>query len=157
MAPSRLSGPLRQTGRRQILRRGVGHTAYLRERITDPLERSSWQGAERAANGVLWCSAGEIAGDRNLASKAGSKSLLALDDLGKECHAPSAIAVLCDIVSRRYDQKLPTVVTTELTVADIGNRYGRHIAERFVEDIGHGGRIVDCGEVSMRLGDIKGS
>jgi hypothetical protein len=45
--------------------------------------------------------------------------------------------------------KLPTVITTALTMLDIDIRYGGRIADRLTEDIGSGGRIIDCG-VSMR-------
>jgi hypothetical protein len=46
--------------------------------------------------------------------------------------------------------KLPTVITTALTMLDIDIRYGSRIANRLTEDIGSGGRIIDCRGVPIR-------
>jgi hypothetical protein len=46
--------------------------------------------------------------------------------------------------------KLPTVITTTLTMLDIDIRYGSRVVDRLTEDIGNGGMIVECGDISIR-------
>ncbi|MDR1510411.1 MAG: hypothetical protein LBS53_12325, partial [Synergistaceae bacterium] len=62
-------------------------------------------------------------------------------------------------VSARYDGKLPTVVTTELSFNDILKAYGRNTAFKLIEDNGDGGGMfAPCGDFSLRhdAGDIWG-
>jgi DNA replication protein DnaC len=98
----------------------------------------------------MWRGADEIAGDRTIAARAREKSLLVIDDLGGEGGAFEGQSAIRGVISRRYDSKLPTVITTGLTMPDIRNRYGRYVAERLIEDIRHGGKIAECGDVSIR-------
>ena len=126
---------------------------HLRNCVDVAYKRALWQKAEIAAANTLWCSAYDIACDKNTAAKAKTIALVVIDDLGKESDSGYAQAAVRDVISKRYDFILPTVVTTELTVLDIKNRYGRAIAERLAEDSGQGGRFIDCGNVSVRLLD----
>ena len=124
---------------------------YLRDQVNEAYRRDTWKRAEAAAANTCWCSAYDIVCDKNAAAKAKSFALAVIDDLGKESDSGHAQAAVRDVISKRYDSKLPTVITTELTVPDISNRYGRAAVERLVEDIAHGGRFVDCGDNSVRL------
>jgi hypothetical protein len=60
-----------------------------------------------------------------------------------------------DIISARYDAKLPTIVTTELAFTDIINVYGKHAAYKLSEDENSdgGGMIINCGNASVRSDD----
>ncbi len=62
--------------------------------------------------------------------------LLALDDLGKERPTPFASEALFDILDRRLRAARPVIITTNLTLAEIAERYGEHygpaIASRIV-------------------------
>jgi hypothetical protein len=124
---------------------------YLEGHITDRLDRGTWSAAERAGDSVTWFSAKEIIDDADACAKAGISSLLVMDDLGREDEMKTARAILCFLVSKRYDAKLATVITTELSMADIRKRYGRYLTDRLAEDVGNGGCVVDCGDVSIRL------
>ncbi len=129
---------------------------YLRSRIGDPYQSKTWEWrakAENAASGVMWSGAQSIVEDRSIAVDSKRASLLILDDLGKESELSSAQAIIRDVISKRYDSERPTIITTELTVTDIGVRYGRALAERVIGEAEDGGRFVTCGDVSLRLID----
>lgn len=106
---------------------------------------------ESTASGVRWSSAQAIVDDKKVASNVKRCHLLILDDLGKESSFESAQAIIRDVISKRYDDELPVIVATELTVTDIEGRYGRAIAERIVGEPDDGGRFITCGDASMRL------
>jgi hypothetical protein len=124
---------------------------YLESRISGPLNRGTWGEAERAGDSVMWRSAYDIAGGRDIAARAGTVSLLVMDGLGREEETKTAGLALCSVISKRYDAKLATVITTELPVGGIRKRYGRFVTDRLAEDTGDGGSVIDCGDVSMRL------
>jgi hypothetical protein len=121
---------------------------HLWSRISDWRERSAWEHAEKAGRNTMWCGAMEIGDDRNVAVQTRGKFLLVIDDLGME--KESGQSAVCGVISKRYDLKLPTIITTELTMPDIRDRYGPHIVERLVEDAVCGGKVIDCGDVSIR-------
>jgi hypothetical protein len=129
-----------------------GVQGYLRGKVSNWLDRSTWAAAEKAGESVLWLSAKDIADDKALAAKASCVDLLALDDLGKEDDTKTGQAAVRGVISKRYDGKLAAIVTTELSVGDIEARYGRYIAERLAEDTRCGGMVIGCGDVSMRIG-----
>ncbi|MDR1377165.1 MAG: hypothetical protein LBJ22_06610 [Synergistaceae bacterium] len=125
---------------------------YLMSRIPDPLDTQTWNRADIAARNVMWCSANRIIHDRELASRACTRTLLVLDDLGREGDAQIRRADVSDVISARYDAKLPTVITTELTFSDITRTYGAYAAQKLAEDKngeGYGGMIADCGGESI--------
>jgi hypothetical protein len=126
---------------------------FLESKIPNRLDRGAWRSVERSGAGrsVMWCDADDIAGDGMIALRARGSSLLVVDDLGGERGASVGQCAIRGVISKRYDSKLPTVVTTGLTMLDIRNKYGRYIAERLIEDVRHGGKIVECGDVSIRL------
>lgn len=134
---------------------GAAWTIYLRLRgaVANWLDRSTWGAASKVGTGVFWATAKEVADDRATVGRARAAALLALDDFGKEEDTKTGQAAVRDVISRRYDLKLPTIVTTEMAIPDISNRYGRYIAERLAEDAANGGRFDDCGTVSLRLGE----
>ncbi|MDR2780594.1 MAG: hypothetical protein LBB28_05670 [Synergistaceae bacterium] len=120
---------------------------YLESRITDRLKQSAWRAAQIAGESVSWQGAKEISDDRDISARAIGASLLVIDDLGREDGAKTTRAALCSAVSRRYDAKLATVITTEFSMGDIRRRYGRFFTDRLTEDAGNGGNVVDCGNV----------
>lgn len=62
---------------------------------------------------------------------------LAIDDVGLEpaevLNYGNVINPLVQLITYRYDNMLPTVITTNLTPAQIREHYGERIADRFVE------------------------
>jgi hypothetical protein len=123
---------------------------YLKRQVKNPSDRSSWENAGRTGNSLMWGTAMEIADDRETALRAKKASLTVIDDLGGESGASASLAALRGVILRRYDMKLPAVITTSLTMPDIAYRYGSGIADRLTEDMSDGGRIIDCGSVLIR-------
>ncbi|MDR0651809.1 MAG: hypothetical protein LBG12_00740, partial [Synergistaceae bacterium] len=70
--------------------------------------------------------------------------------LGGENDASQSLASLRGVILRRYDMKLPAIITTSLTMPDIASRYGSEITDRLTEDMRDGGKIIDCGSVLIR-------
>ena len=126
---------------------------YLRSMIPDPLDTNTWNRAVNAGENTVWATANRIIRDKTSISSSRAARLLVLDDLGREGDSPTRRADVSDIVSSRYDAKLPTIVTTELTLGGIIAAYGENTAFKLVEDIQSetaGGMLVDCGDVSLR-------
>jgi hypothetical protein len=124
---------------------------YLRSRILNLLDRKTWENVNKiGVSTMMWYSAADIVGNTSAASRAKKEILAVIDDLGKEGDSSNGLTAIRSVISKRYDAKLPTVITTSLTMAGIDARYGRYIVEKIVEDVRHGGKIVDCGDVSMR-------
>jgi hypothetical protein len=110
----------------------------------------SWENADRTGNAVMWKNAADIADDWDAAARVKNASLAVIDDLGGESGASPGIASLRGVILRRYDMKLPTVITTVLTMPDVAYRYGSGIADRLTEDMSDGGKIIDCGNALIR-------
>jgi hypothetical protein len=159
-----VSGVMNWTGRGFLILCGVPGTGksfgaawavreYIKNRVFDPMDKKTWEVADRAGDNVTWLNAQDIAADRadrNFSQRAYAASLLVMDDLGREEDTKSGNVAVCAVISKRYDAKLATVVTTELSLADIEKRYGRYLSDRLTEDVGDGGGVVDCGDDSMR-------
>lgn len=120
--------------------------------MQDMGRRAEWPRiADEVGASMGWNTAAELATDRNLAREAKYRRLLVIDDLGKEPPDPRCLQLLGEVVSARYDRKEPTVITTELGVAEISARYGLYFAGRLVEDDGRGGGFLDCTGPSLRV------
>jgi DNA replication protein len=128
---------------------------YLKGKVSNWIDRATWESAENAAKSVMWATAKEICDDKAVYTRACGEALLVLDDFGKEEDTRTGLAAVRNVISKRYDAKLPTIITTELTVLEIESRYGRHISERLSEDAGRGGNFYDCKGESLRLVDEK--
>ncbi|MCD8206504.1 MAG: hypothetical protein LUD72_01050 [Bacteroidales bacterium] len=78
-----------------------------------------------------------IAQDPNRAEGYSGCDLLLIDDWGRETvtakHFGSDLFPIVDVLCRRYDTMSPTIVTTNLTDADISAIYGERVADRFRE------------------------
>jgi hypothetical protein len=70
----------------------------------------------------MWSTANRIIHDKNRLDEARSKLFMVLDDLGREGDLPTRQADVSDIVSARYDAKLPTVIMN--TAAHESHRSG---------------------------------
>jgi DNA replication protein DnaC len=92
---------------------------FLRSQISDPLDSGTWTRAARASEHTMWTTANNAVYDKDRLGEARSKWFLVLDDLGREGSLSTRQADISDIVSARYDTKLPTVITTELGFDDI--------------------------------------
>ena len=128
---------------------------FLRSKIPEFLDTGTWNRAAYASERAMWGTANGIANDKNRIDAARKKLFLVLDDFGREGNLPARQADVSDVISARYDAKLPTVITTELTFKDVLKAYGKNTAYKLVEDNGDGGGIfAECGEYSLRQEDI---
>ncbi|MEN6305109.1 MAG: ATP-binding protein [Armatimonadia bacterium] len=59
--------------------------------------------------------------------------LLVIDDLGTESQSPWGVEKLYQIVNFRYTQRLPLVVTSNVPLAQAGNRIEPRIVSRLME------------------------
>jgi hypothetical protein len=123
---------------------------YLKSMVANYFDRKEWEIADRAGNSVVWCAAMDISDDRETAARAKFEDLAVIDDLGGEADTLVGQAALRGVILKRHDMKLPTVITTTLTMLDIDIRYGGRVADRLIEDIGKGGMIIECGDISIR-------
>jgi hypothetical protein len=122
---------------------------FLKSRITDPFGRSAWTELERASSSVVWCAAIDITIDREMATRAAEAPMAVIDALGCEDSLRGGVAAIRHVISKRYDSMFPTAITTELIISDIGQRYGMGSVLKLTEDIGQGGRVVDCGDAPV--------
>ena len=73
----------------------------------------------------------------------------------RTAHQEQGQADVSDVISARYDMKLPTVITTEMTFRDVMKAYGKNTAYKLVEDNGgSGGMFAECGDSSLRQEDM---
>jgi DNA replication protein DnaC len=129
---------------------------YLRDRIPDTLDIGTWDRASRACGNFVWGTANKLVQDKTVIVSARNACLLVIDALGREGDSATRQADVGDIVSARYDAKLPTIVTTDLTLNDIMSVYGGHTARKLLEDVLDGqnkkpdGMIIDCDKWGLK-------
>ena len=79
----------------------------------------------------------QVAKDENIMAEAKKVDILCIDDVGLEptevLDYGNAISPVIEIMEHRYRQQLFTFVTTNLTPAQIREKYGDRIADRFNE------------------------
>ncbi len=103
-------------------------------------------GTERAQNSILWCHIHELLEDDSVRGKAVGVRFLVVDDLASEDATPRVKGIVNYLIARRYDDKLPTVITANLTREELEERYGERIMDRLI----NAGEVVDCKPCSLR-------
>jgi len=68
--------------------------------------------------------------ERELVKKYSRIRLLVIDDLGTEKASDYSMAVLYEIVNNRYNEMLPTIITTNLTSKEMTGQYGSRLLSR---------------------------
>ena len=71
--------------------------------------------------------------DEDILSDIKSMQLLVLDDLGKEKQSEWTQETIYSIINYRYENMLPTVITTNLTMSDLQSRLGAATVSRLME------------------------
>lgn len=128
--------------------------AWLEGRSADLFhDRTRWGFVyDTARDCIGWYTAYEIAASQYREQKEIAKKykILVIDDLGTENISPSASAGINYVISKRYDgdSDLATIVTCNMDIDDIAGRYGRRLADRFME----GGEVVVFGGPVIRWG-----
>ena len=111
-------------------------------------QRSKWT----EVSGVVaeWLSAFAVCLERTNLYRAEDAPLLVLDDLGCEAASPANKAVLNELVSVRYNERRPTIITSNLDLPGLDHRYG---SMRMYERIIQSNHVVDAGITNKRLED----
>jgi DNA replication protein DnaC len=107
-------------------------------------KNSWWTSTEDFCNdckAAIWKKIDPDAGDQ-----AAKVPKLFLDDLGTERNTDHNIAVIIGLLRARFDRRLPTWITTNLTMDEIAERYTLRIADR----IRGGCKIFELGGPSRR-------
>lgn len=102
-------------------------------------DRKKWGEIEKAVQeGIGWYTSYEAATATYQEQKEIAKKhrILVLDDLGIEDNSPRSVAGINYIVSKRYDygEDMATIVTGNLSIDDISERYGKRLTDRFMEN-----------------------
>lgn len=63
----------------------------------------------------------------------GEVPLLVIDDLGKEKYTDWSSQVLFQVIDKRYNKELPTIITTNLSMEELRRRIGDPIMSRLIE------------------------
>lgn len=71
--------------------------------------------------------------DQDIIKKFGSEDLLFIDDFGREMQSPRVGRQYFEILNMRYANMLPTLISTNLTLAQIESHMNKAIASRFQE------------------------
>jgi len=84
-----------------------------------------------------------------------SVEFLVLDDVGTSYDTGWAKAEMATLISRRYGDDRPTIITSNLNLDDLADRLGRRVASRIAH--GDGNNILHVPEVELRrLGCVSG-
>ena len=92
---------------------------------------------------AMWLSAYRATSRDELFESARSVPLLVLDDLGSEENAQRAKKRVADIVSERYNQMLPTIITMNFDALKLSDMYDNRTADRV---IGAGNAVYSAGK-----------
>ncbi len=71
--------------------------------------------------------------DKRLAQKLAEKHFIVLDDMGAEKVTDWAKNEIYKLVNKRYEQELPTIITTNCTFGELAAAYGDRTADRLSE------------------------
>ena len=103
---------------------------------------------------TAWINAGELASEvMDLAFKGGvgaylsqyiSPYLLVLDDLGVEGMQDSVRVAMYRLINTRWERRLRTIITTNMSIADIATKSGQQIADRLLRT----GTFIRVGDAS---------
>lgn len=74
-----------------------------------------------------------VSGDADLLAMARQAPVLILDDLGAEHVTEYAISRLFDIINYRRNERLPMVISSNLSLAEVGRIYSPRVASRIIE------------------------
>jgi len=108
---------------------------------------SRWgDGAVKVRSSIAWIHAYDMLDSQTEQEKAKRMPFVVIDDLGAEDATSKAKSLVNYIISHRYDEQMPTVITTNLSRADLTVRYGERLTDRIM----HFGQIVRCDDCDMR-------
>lgn len=85
-------------------------------------------------------------GDKFVIQDIASQDLLFIDDFGRETHSERVSRQYFELINLRYTNQLPTIISTNLTLEEIGRQLNDAIASRFQE-----WQIIEFGGKDLRI------
>lgn len=143
-----------EAGRSLILSGNIGNgKTHLACSIVQAVIRQHWARAVivsaaeiiRVFKGAM--DRGSEYSDRDVLSELASFDLLVIDEVGAQAGTPYELGVLHEVIDRRYQLVLPTVMVSNLAAADLGLYIGDRALDRLREG---GGQAVGFSWVSAR-------
>lgn len=128
---------------------GVGKTfcaAYVLLTQRFAHYRKSWRSGNYSSGRAVWLSAYRAAISANLDLACGA-GILVIDDLGTESDSKQNHATISEIISKRYDNDAPTIITSNLPMSKVEKDYGRWISDRILNS----GVMIKYSGESLRL------
>lgn len=130
--------------------KGVGKSfaasyAYLRYvlslcRSDDWKNPGTWKElSDLAVSSLCWMHIFKIVNDREAVEQAVNSRFLIIDDLATEDATSQAKSRVNYIISSKYDQQRPMIITGNMSISDFNERYGERIYER----------IMQCGQIEV--------
>lgn len=71
--------------------------------------------------------------DEDIVRKLKEMPLLVIDDLGKERRSEWSEMILYDVINGRYEDYMPTIITTNLDPEEVKERFGEAVLSRIIE------------------------
>lgn len=102
--------------------------------------------------GARWFSAFAICAEKTNLYEASSAPLLVIDDLGCEPSSPLTKATLNELISIRYNEKRPTIITSNKNLELLEKDYLSRMYERIVHG-GQGCMVFDAGDYNLRIAE----
>ena len=125
---------------------------WVTTRKVNPVTGYQW-----AHKGRCWIAAPHLARLQKWAKEVTeleTAPMLVLDDLGEEQASDTAVAILSNLITTRFAERMPTAVTTNLDGKTFRERYGERIVDRVrecgLDDNGHARWWVRCSGESLR-------
>ncbi|WP_352401583.1 hypothetical protein [Synergistes jonesii] len=107
-----------------------------------------WRWNQYRPAGVRWFSAYKVCLERSNLYEAEGAAFLVLDDLGCEVRSPATKAALNELISVRYNEQRPTVITSNCDLVDLEKYYMQRMYERII----HSNNVVNAGRENLRIG-----
>ena len=102
--------------------------------------------AEDASRALCWMHIYRLVNERDAVDEAAKAPFLVLDDIASEDATPQAKSRVNYVISERYDNLRPTVLTGNLGIKEFIARYG----ERIMDRISQSGQIANCTGENLR-------
>lgn len=106
---------------------------------------------ERSLRGFYWTTPYRVVLQKDSIAEAYRAGVLVLDDLGMEDTTRGKVAFLNDLINKRYEDELITIITANLTIDQLREKYG----ERFVDRLSEVGAVKEFKGVNMRAAYAK--
>jgi hypothetical protein len=113
-------------------------------------DRTGWLGQlNYVKRSVEWCYSTDLVSNKEYFNRVRGCHFMIVDDLGMEHNSDWSRSVINDLINQRYHSQRATVITTNLGLVEIEQRYTPRVSDRIME----GGTVVAFTGESMREGE----